>query len=700
MKKPELLAPAGNYQSLIYAVNAGCDAVYLGGQAFGARAFSNNFTNDELVDAIKYCHLRKVKVYVTANTLVHDNEVDKFLEFIDFIHKNNVDAVLIQDLGMFNLVHQIYPNLELHCSTQMHIHNLDGAKMMESLGAKRIVLARETTIENIKKIKESINSEIEVFVHGSLCISYSGECLLGYYLNNRSGNRGECSGECRQKYKVISNKKVIDECYPLSSKDLCTLEHIGDLMDINVDSLKIEGRMKSPEYVYTVVSLYREAIDSYYNNHKVLINQKKLMELKKIYNRDFTKGFIFHEDNNNFINKTRPNHQGIEIGTVINYKRPYATIKLTDDLMIGSGLRILSKNDVGVLVNEFYINNKLVKLAHKGDTISLKIKDDVEINSKVIITKDEIINTKLKEEIEINPKKIPVDIKVIAKLNKLLTISFNDITLTGSIITNAINRPTTKEDITLKISKLGNTVYKVNDLNIELDDNVFVNISELNDLRRQLVELLDEQSLYQTNYQKELFKGYELKNYSYDKIKCLLTSNKQIDQYLKIYNVIYSPNQMENTIYQYPVVVDTYEESNKHFLISEIGGLYKLSNVDTDSSLNVYNAYTVAFLHSRGVNKITLSRELTKDNIKDLINNYHKLFNKHPNVEVIINSPLMLMVCKFNLNKFYDNNDLILNDKLKITTKDDLMYLYSPPIINNENYYELGVNSLRENRLN
>ena len=203
MNRIELLAPAGNMECLKASVMAGCDAVYLGGNHFGARAFSNNFSREEIVQAINYCHLYGVKVYITVNTLIYDDEVEEFLRYIEFIHKNNVDAVLIQDLGMFDLVRKTYPELEIHASTQMHINNLDGVKLMEELGMKRVVLPRELSLEEIKEIKDNSTIELEVFVHGALCVSYSGQCLMSSLIGGRSGNRGACAGSCRLKYDVV-----------------------------------------------------------------------------------------------------------------------------------------------------------------------------------------------------------------------------------------------------------------------------------------------------------------------------------------------------------------------------------------------------------------------------------------------------------------------------------------------------------------
>ena len=296
MNKVELLAPAGDFSCLKAAIEAGCDAVYIGGKLFGARAFSSNFTDDEIIKAINYAHLFGVKVYVTTNTLIYDKEVERFLEYISFLHKNNVDAVIIQDLGMLDLVRQTFPNLEVHASTQMHIHNLDGASFMEKLGVKRVVLARETSISKIKEIKEKTNIDIEIFIHGALCVSYSGQCLMSSLIGNRSGNRGTCAGSCRQSYSIVdeNNNIILNNKYPLSMKDLCSLENLKTLLDIGVTSLKIEGRMKSSSYVYTVVKLYRLAIDSYYKNNNIYIDEKELYNLNKIFNREFTKGFLFN----------------------------------------------------------------------------------------------------------------------------------------------------------------------------------------------------------------------------------------------------------------------------------------------------------------------------------------------------------------------------------------------------------------------
>jgi len=707
MKKIELLAPAGNMNSLKAAIMAGCDAVYLGGKLFGARAFSKNFSNDELIEAIKYSHLYGVKVYVTVNTLIYENEVDSFLEYIDFLHKNNVDAIIIQDLGMFDLVRKTFPNLEIHASTQMHIHNLDGVKLMEKLGMHRVVLARETSIDDIKNIKNNTNIELEIFIHGALCISYSGQCLMSSLIGGRSGNRGACAGSCRLPYDVITSdgNKLNKGKYPISTKDLNSLEHIGELIDAGVSSLKIEGRMKSPEYVYMVVCIYRKAIDSYYKKGTVDIDDSQLLKLKKIFNRNFTKGFLFNTDNNDLINDYRPNHMGVPVGKIISYNKGIAKIKLTDKISIGSGLRVIGKNkDVGVLVNDFYINDKLVKSANSGDIIRIKINDTVDINDLVVITTDKEISDEIDTIINSNPRKVLINGKFIGKVNDNLSLTINDgvneVTIEGINVDTSINRPVDRDTVYEKLNKLGDTVYKFNNLDIILDNNAFFPIKEINELRRMTIEKLNNLRLYSTNYKKCDY-YIDVPDFKRERLlACLVDNDNDLD---RKYDIVYSENDLENTIKKLPRVISRYPELNKLIMVSEIGAFNKYKNVDTDFSLNVVNSYTVAFLHSLGARKITLSYELNDTQIKELINEYHNRYGKHPNLELIVNAYEEVMVSKFSLNKYYNQDNLYLRDmfknKYKIKNKNNLMYIYNykKRDIYNTKYYDMGINSLRFN---
>ena len=617
MKKPELLAPAGNMESLIAAIEAGCDAVYLSGKKYGARTYANNFTDEELIEAINYSHIYGVKVYVTVNTIIYEHEVEDFVKYIEFLHKNNVDAVIMQDIGMIDLIRKTFPNLEIHISTQMNIHNKEGVKLFEQMGIKRVVLARETNIETIKQIKQTTNVEIEVFIHGALCISYSGQCLMSSLIGGRSGNRGACAGCCRLPYELIEENKTINkDKYILSTKDLMTLEKIDELIESGIESFKIEGRMKRPEYVYQIVSLYRKAIDTYLKTKKVEINNKDIIEMKKIFNREFTKGYLFNEKN--ITNPKRPNHAGIEIGKVEQYKNGKAYIKLTEDLNINDGIRIIGNPDIGQIITKIKINDKDIEHAKKGQTINIKC-EKVKTNSIVVKTTDAEQIKNIKEKIKQKTRKVLI--KGTIKLNKgkkiILEIQDekNKIIGTGNIVEKAIKNPTTKDQIEKQINRLGGTIFEFEKLDIIMDNDIFIPVSVLNEIRRKALEQLLEKRKYKIEYKKENYK-IELPDFKKTQEKSCLISN--IEQYKKIkeqYNYIYIDDketykQTTNTIYKLPRINETYEDTKQRLLVSDIGSLYKYKNIDTDFPFNVVNSYSVAFLHSLGVKKITLSYEL------------------------------------------------------------------------------------------
>ena len=710
LKKPELLSPAGDFASLKAAIQAGCDAVYLGGKLFGARAFSNNFDNNELVEAIKYAHLYKVKVYVTVNTLVYEHEVNKFMEYIDFLYRNNVDALIIQDIGMMDLIRKTYPLLELHASTQMHIHNLEGVKLVESLGLKRAVLARETSINLIKEIKQNTNIELEIFIHGALCISYSGQCLFSSLIGNRSGNRGSCAGSCRQKYDLlINNKKVNDEQYLLSTKDLCSLENIGKLIDIGVDSLKIEGRMKSPNYVYLVTKLYREAIDSYLLTGQVKINLDELTNLKKIFNRNYTKGFLF--DELDIVNSYRPNHLGIEIGRVIKSQNNYIDILLTDDLNINDGIRFID-NDIGFIVTKMFVNKKRVEHAKKGDIVSIYYQGKI-TKTNVVKTTDYLLNKEIEEKLKLKKK---IDIKGILEvyLNQSIKLTITDgnieVVTTGSLVETAKTSPISYERIKEQLNKLGNTIYQFTNLEIKGDDNIFISIKELNDLRNKATKILNDKRLYNYQYLKEEYK-IDLPNFKQEKNYNILISD--LNQYNQIkdknYKYIYMEQELfdkiddKRKVLRLNRVLEHHQKYNQKLLIGELGSLI-YDDISTDFSFNVTNSYSVALLHSLGVEQICLSYELTDTQIKNLIDAYHQRYYKHPNLELVVYGNLEAMISKYNINQKYNVDESILldrfNNKYKVIIKDNLMHIYDYKKRNYQDlnkYFAMGINNLRYN---
>ena len=684
----EILSPAGNIECFNAAISGGADAIYMGGKKFGARAFSNNFTDEEIVYAIKKAHLYGVKVYVTVNTLIYEDEVEDFINYIDFLHKNNVDAIIIQDIGMLDLIRKTYPNLEIHASTQMYIHNLEGAKLMEKLGVKRIVLARETPIELVKEIKENVNIEIEIFGYGALCVSYSGQCLMSSLIGNRSGNRGSCVQCCRKKYDLVDNKgkKYNKDKYLLSMKDLNTLDYIKELENIGIDSFKIEGRMKSKEYVYLVTKIAKKSLTS-------KLTEEDIRNLKLVFNREFTKGYLFNDKN--VINEYRPNHVGIKIGTIKNGK-----ILLTEEVNQGDGIRVIGKNDTGLILNYIYKNGKLVNKGNKNDLISVKFNDKVEDNDIVVKTLDKKLMDEIDKEINFNSRKVLIDIKLEAKIGDKLKINYKDNIIEGNfIIEKSINNPITKEDLINRISKTGNTIYKINNINVDMDNNIFIPINEINELKRKLIDILDNRK-EKSKYLKSSY-SIELPDYKKEEKISILTLNKN---QIKFNNdTIYCEEEVEGTILKLPRVIERHKDYNKELLVGELGSVNKYKNIITDYSLNVTNSYSVALLHSLGVKRITLSVELDFDKTKLLIDNYVKRYKKRPNLEVIVYGNIESMITKYDILNHYNLNG-------SFYLKDDHKYLY--PIIRKDNktiiyhydkldikdikkYYEIGINYLR-----
>ncbi len=306
MDKVELLAPAGNLEKLKMAILYGADAVYLAGQEFGLRTASDNFTLEEMKTGVLFAHDRGRKVYLTMNIIPHNQDIKKAASFLEKAFETGIDAVIVSDPGMFSVVKKTIPELSIHISTQANITNIESVSFWHSIGASRVVLARELSLEEIEQIRDGVpnDMELEVFVHGAMCISYSGRCLLSNYLAGRDANKGDCAHPCRWKYYLTEEKRP-GEYFPISenergtfifnSKDLCMIRHIPELIKSGVSSLKVEGRVKSAFYVATVVKAYREAIDAYYYEKPYKFREEWFEEITKVSNRDFTTGFFFNK---------------------------------------------------------------------------------------------------------------------------------------------------------------------------------------------------------------------------------------------------------------------------------------------------------------------------------------------------------------------------------------------------------------------
>ena len=499
MDKVELLAPAGNMDSLKAAVENGADAVYIGGKKFSARQYAGNFDNDDIKKAVDYCHIRGVKVYITLNILLKDNELYDVPEYVAYLYSCGVDALIIQDMGVGKLIRDIFPDFELHASTQMTAHNLASVDFLyNDLGYKRVVLSRELSIDQIEIIASSTKAEIEVFAHGALCICYSGQCLMSSMIGGRSGNRGRCAQPCRQKYK-IGNGKNIYEGYIMSPKDLCTAQNIDSLIRSGVKSLKVEGRMKRPEYVAAVISVYRRAIDDYYNSGNVKISDKDKKILLESFNRGgFTTAYLFGRGGKEMMSFERPKNWGIFIGRInkINKAKKEFDIKLEEGLCINDGIEIWTKNmeNIGFKVDKLLLNGKKVERGNRGDTVSLEYRGG-NVNDRVYKTSDYNLLKSLEKTYKstLPVKKIPLKCNIIIRRNENSTIILSDadkntVKVSGRMPESAINKPLDSEKVKKQICKLGGTPFFISSINVMLDDGLSLPLSSLNMMRRESIE--------------------------------------------------------------------------------------------------------------------------------------------------------------------------------------------------------------------
>lgn len=552
----EILSPVGDFECLKAAVQNGANAVYLGVQEFNARYSASNFNLEDLEKAIIYAKTRGVKVHLVLNILIKNNEFESAFYLAKKAYELGIDAIIVQDLGLALTLIKAFPDLPIHASTQMTVHNLEGVRALEKLGFKRVVLSRELSFEEIDYICKNSNIEIECFIHGALCVSYSGQCLLSSIIGGRSGNRGKCAGTCRLPYELIDeNEKVMDKGYLLSTRDLCGLEYLPSLVKAGVVCFKIEGRMKTPEYVATVTRIYRKYLDKilsngnyvvdencvsdeksiidekcvnnenyvigdkrisdgksiidekYVSNKNYVIDENDIKELQLVFNRGgFSNGYFDKKANKDLVFKEKPNHMGIYLGKIIKYNsnKGYITLKLENDLDIGDKIAIDNKGvSNNYTISELMINNSNIKSASKGQTVTIgRMKGNININDKIfLIESKNLTELSTNSYQNVENKQLLINCKLIIKENTPIKISANIVSdsfnnVQSEIITNIIpetakNAPITKEKIIEQFSKTKNTIFKFNNLNIELDDNLFLTISSVNELRRLILNDLE-----------------------------------------------------------------------------------------------------------------------------------------------------------------------------------------------------------------
>lgn len=505
----ELLAPAGSREALVAAVENGANAIYLAGNAFGARAYASNFDREALREAIHFAHLRKVAIHVTVNTIVADEEMGPLRDYLRFLYEAGADAVLVQDLGVARVAHETVPDLPLHASTQMSVSSLEGVRALAELGFTRVVLARELSLKEIRHICAHAPIEIETFMHGALCVCYSGQCLMSSMIGGRSGNRGRCAQPCRLPYTLVDEKgqDVLGDkagSYLLSPRDLSTIDVIPDLIEAGVSSLKIEGRMKRPEYVATVVRTYREAIDTYYAGKGYAVTQEERDDLAQIFNRDFTTAYLEGRPGKAMMSDRRPNNRGLLIGRVTAYDwdARIVTVKLSGRLGLGDQVDFWVKVGGRVTATISSLRDaegREVEEGQAGDTVSFAIPSAVRDHDRVFKVYDARLMERAKETYASGApvRRIPVAIEVRAAIGEPLTVAICDGEghraegKTDFIGESARKRPLSEEIIRKQVSRLGTSVYEMKSLHCDIAGEVMVPMSEINEARRKAVEALD-----------------------------------------------------------------------------------------------------------------------------------------------------------------------------------------------------------------
>lgn len=671
-KRVELLSPVGDFECLIAAVQNGADAVYFGANKFNARINGTNFSNDDLKRAIEYAKLRNVKTYLTLNTLIKNNEFEESAELIKYAYECGIDAIIMQDLGLAKFSIENFPDLEIHASTQMTAHNIEGVKKLKELGFKRVVLSRELNLKEIREIYDETGMDLEMFIHGALCISYSGQCLMSSIIGQRSGNRGKCAGTCRLPYELINKEenRTVDRGYLLSSKDVCTLDIIPELINSGAMSFKIEGRMKTPEYVGVVTSIYRKYIDLALSENEYKVDEEDRKKLMQVFNRGgFSTGYINGKLGKNMMYAKRPNHMGVFLGKVMSYNpnRGYVKIKLEEEIDLGDSIRI---NENSCKTSELMKNNNNIKNAEAGEIVTLgRIKGKINVGNLVYKT----VSLKLENQInQISSKeniKREVFCKVDAEIGKPIKLGMLDMQtkksfhVTGNIVEVAQKTGTDKQRIEAQIRKTGGTIFEVNRMLINMAENSYISIKEINELRRSALEGLEEKI-------KELIarepKDIKLENFNIEekhkqtKISLLLNIIKQdynyknlrkVDKiYLPISETILANNQEK--IEEITDTADTYlympnilrdEHKNiiykkidelvnnykiKGFVISNLSQIEELKKYNLEMvgnyTLNVFNDRTAKELENLKFSTITISPELNEEEIKNIRTNLSK----------------------------------------------------------------------------
>ncbi len=722
----DLLSPVGDFECLKAAVQNGADSVYFGANLFSARAFANNFNLEELKQAIEYAKIRGVKTNLTLNILIKEDEFEDAIFLATKAYEFGIDAIIVQDLGLAEKLIEMFPDLPIHASTQMTIHNLNGAIQLEKMGFKRIVLARELSINEIDYICKNTNLEIECFIHGALCISYSGQCLFSSMIGGRSGNRGKCAGPCRLPYELLQDDKKIDSGYLLSTRDLCGLEYIPSLIDAGVNCLKIEGRMKSPEYVATVTRIYRKYIDLASSNNPYIIDENDKKELMQVFNRGmYCSGHFENTPNKNLVFKEKPNNMGLFLGIVEKYNKNkgYISLKLKEQINIGDTISL--ENESGsYTISELMEKSKNINETKIGQTVTIgRMKGNIKLGDKIYKLSSKQLSNNAKESYKKENKKIPLNCKIIIKKLNPISIHitsccdlplYKDLSITCKLEClpqDAKNRPLDKETIIKQISKTSNTPYEFKNIDITLDKNVFLpKLSILNELRRIALTNVENYALAKIN--RNITSNTSIisnnKNKTLDNMRTFVNmkteisqkSNTKISVLLNILNSDYDYLKLENidNIYiplkyftnkKYEQILKTISKKFDTYIYmpTVIKGNYK--NLFYSNAENAVKKYEIKGFVVSNIGNIKLLNDLFQD-----INKYFKIIANY--TFNVFNSNTVLELKKLGISKFTISPEA---DKTTISKLCDYGYLQKELIVyGNTPLLNMNYCLLRKNR--
>ena len=668
----KIVAPAGNMERFYSAISATADEIYLGLKGFGARRNAENFTVEELKQAIDYAHLRGSRIFLTLNTIMTNREIELLYPTLKDLYNYGLDAIIVQDIGYAEYLHKNFPSIEIHGSTQMTVANYYEINYLKELGFKRIVLPRELSFEEIKEIRKNTDMELEVFVSGSLCISFSGNCYMSSFIGGRSGNRGMCAQPCRKEYKTSCGEKS----YFLSPKDqLYGLDEIKKLQEIGVESIKVEGRMKDVSYVYETVSYFRSLING--------IDKEE--NTPKLFNRGYSKGY-FYDNDKSIMNRDYSYNMGEKIGEVVG-----KSIRLDEDVVSGDGITFVSKDYKNL--GGTYIN----KIAYKNEKLILNFPDGTKY---IFRNYNKRLNDEISKKIKSTDKKLEINFDFTAKLDEKLILKtyledengnriLNLEEISETLTQKAQKRAISEEDINEKLSEIGDSEFTVKNIKIDIDENIFIPLSELKNLKRNAVEKFREKilSYFRRNLDSELKEN----NQEYFKLEIEKDEPKDLEIRVIISNEE-QKNFLENIKNEYNIkeiyyrTYDIAKQSmlNQHNLDNKLASnLYELlenknSAVMLNWNMNIVNSYTISvlekieklesFIVSPEIN-FSKIRELGKTKLKKALLIYSKLKGMTIDIDIADNKNEVITNKendKFNIIKNEYGTEIFLDKPLNI----------------------------------